>query len=61
MTIENPYQPPSFGVTHAAVERTAAGAPSASEVEAAADDGEKEAPKALNKAARKPANKAAAK
>lgn len=55
MTIKNPYQPPAYGVTNKAIERTAAGEPPASEVDA--EDGEKEAPKPLNKMASKPANK----
>jgi hypothetical protein len=60
MTIKNPYQPPSYGVTHLSVDRTAAGEPPAPEI-LPVGDGEKAEAEPKYKAARKPANKAARK
>jgi hypothetical protein len=60
MTVKNPYEPPTYGVVNVAIERRIAGKPPAS-----VDDGEesdvsvKAEPAHSNKAARKPANKAA--
>lgn len=56
MTVENPYQPPTYGFVSKAVERRIA---EQQQAEAEAEAGEKAEPKPANKSAAKPKNKAA--
>lgn len=56
MTVKKPYEPPTYGVRHLAIERRIAGKPPASIADEDQPE-EKAEPAPTNKAERKPANK----